>query len=54
LYRDNGIGIPEDLKDKIFVIFSEARRQGTSGEESFGLGLAISARSSLPWRQDLG
>lgn len=40
--KDNGIGIPENLKDKIFQMFTDARRTGTSGEQSFGLGLAIS------------
>lgn len=39
---DEGIGIPNEIKDAIFNIFTEARRQGTSGEHSFGLGLAIS------------
>lgn len=39
---DNGIGIPEDLKDKVFDLFTEARRLGTSGEEPYGLGLSIS------------
>jgi len=40
--KDRGIGIPEDLKEKIFDIFTDARRRGTGGEESFGLGLAVS------------
>ena len=40
--RDQGIGIPEEMKEKIFDIFTEAKRRGTSGEESFGLGLSIS------------
>jgi signal transduction histidine kinase len=40
--RDEGIGIPENLKDKIFDMFSTAGRAGTKGEKSFGLGLAIS------------
>ena len=39
---DHGIGIPEEVKDKIFDMFTDARRPGTSGEHSFGLGLAIS------------
>jgi len=39
---DHGIGIPEAVKDKIFDMYTDARRQGTSGEHSFGLGLAIS------------
>jgi len=40
--RDQGIGIPEEMKEKIFDLFTEAKRRGTSGEESFGLGLSIS------------
>ncbi|WP_161499328.1 tetratricopeptide repeat-containing sensor histidine kinase [Flavipsychrobacter stenotrophus] len=40
--QDNGIGIPQDLQGKIFDMFTEAKRPGTSGEKPFGLGLAIS------------
>lgn len=40
--EDQGIGIPEDLKDRIFDMFTAARRVGTAGEQSFGLGLSIS------------
>ncbi|MDR3680297.1 MAG: tetratricopeptide repeat-containing sensor histidine kinase [Flavipsychrobacter sp.] len=40
--KDHGIGIPEKMRDKIFDMFTEAKRSGTSGEQSFGLGLAIS------------
>ncbi len=39
---DNGIGIPEEIAPKIFDMFTDARRVGTVGEQSFGLGLAIS------------
>ncbi|MCF2444354.1 HAMP domain-containing histidine kinase [Dyadobacter sp. CY345] len=39
---DQGIGIPDNLKDKIFDPFTEAKRAGTSGEQPFGLGLSIS------------
>ncbi len=39
---DNGIGIPDHLKPKVFNLFSEAKRFGTSGEQPFGLGLSIS------------
>jgi len=42
--KDNGIGIPEDLKDKIFSHTPEALRTGTAGEESYGLGLSISRK----------
>lgn len=40
--KDYGIGIPPELKDEVFNMFTEARRAGTSGEPSFGLGMAIS------------
>ncbi len=39
--EDNGIGIPEKLKDQVFNMFTAAQRLGTSGEKSFGLGLSI-------------
>jgi signal transduction histidine kinase len=39
---DNGIGIPREIQGKIFDLFTDAKREGTSGEQSFGLGLAIS------------
>lgn len=39
--RDTGIGIPPEVGDKIFDVFTESKRKGTSGEESFGLGLSI-------------
>ncbi|MFT3706013.1 MAG: tetratricopeptide repeat-containing sensor histidine kinase [Agriterribacter sp.] len=40
--KDNGIGIPEILKDKIFFVDESVKRKGTAGEQSFGLGLSIS------------
>jgi signal transduction histidine kinase len=40
--KDNGIGIAAETRDKIFQMFTESRRSGTAGEQSFGLGLAIS------------
>jgi signal transduction histidine kinase len=39
--KDNGIGIPAKAKDKVFHMFTEAKRPGTAGEKSFGLGLSI-------------
>lgn len=42
IVEDRGIGIPDDIKEKVFDLFTEAKRPGTSGEQSFGLGLAIS------------
>ncbi|RCR67153.1 tetratricopeptide repeat-containing sensor histidine kinase [Larkinella punicea] len=40
--KDQGIGIPAPLKASIFDLFTAARRPGTAGEKSFGMGLAIS------------
>ncbi|MGY6563058.1 MAG: ATP-binding protein [Luteibaculaceae bacterium] len=39
--RDNGIGIPDNLKPIIFEPFTNAKRRGTANEETFGLGLSI-------------
>ncbi len=39
---DHGIGIPTDHREKIFDMFTDTKRKGTSGEHSFGIGLAIS------------
>ncbi|RFZ94505.1 sensor histidine kinase [Mucilaginibacter conchicola] len=39
--KDNGIGIPDKMKDQIFNMFTSAQRPGTAGEKSFGLGLSI-------------
>ena len=39
---DSGIGIPLSMQDKIFDLFTEAKRYGTANEKPFGLGLAIS------------
>lgn len=38
---DTGIGIPDYLKSHLFEQFGEARRYGTEGESSTGLGLSI-------------
>jgi len=40
--QDSGIGIPDELKDKVFDMFTTAKRVGTEGEKPFGLGLSIS------------
>jgi len=40
--KDSGIGIPANVQDKVFNVFTEAKRPGTAGEKSFGLGLSIS------------
>lgn len=42
--EDHGIGIPDQLKDKIFYHPPLASRKGTDGEESYGLGLSISTK----------
>lgn len=39
--EDNGIGIPESLKDQIFLPLNNAKRPGTAGEQSYGIGLSI-------------
>ncbi|MDN3584764.1 sensor histidine kinase [Mucilaginibacter flavus] len=39
--KDNGIGIPDKLKQGVFNMFTDAKRPGTEGEKSFGLGLSI-------------
>ncbi len=39
--KDNGIGIPEKNRAVLFDSFTTAKRYGTSGEKSFGLGLSI-------------
>lgn len=41
---DNGMGIPDSDKDRIFEMFTTAKRPGTEGEQPFGLGLSISKR----------
>ncbi len=38
---DTGIGIPDNIKNEVFNIFTNAKRPGTAGEKSFGLGLSI-------------
>lgn len=39
---DTGIGIPEQIKERVFDIFTTAKRSGTNGEKAYGLGLSIS------------
>ena len=38
---DNGIGIPETMASRLFDPFTPAKRKGTNGEHTFGLGLYI-------------
>lgn len=40
--KDSGIGIPIDIQDSLFDLFTKSSRKGTNGEETYGLGLAIS------------
>nr|WP_276903234.1 tetratricopeptide repeat-containing sensor histidine kinase [Pedobacter kyonggii] len=40
--EDQGIGIPESDKEKVYDVFTEAKRPGTEGEKAYGLGLSIS------------
>ena len=42
IVADEGIGIPAGLQNKLFDLFTEAKRRGTDGELSFGLGLHTS------------
>ncbi|MEO6150881.1 MAG: HAMP domain-containing sensor histidine kinase [Mucilaginibacter sp.] len=39
--NDHGIGIPDNIKSEVFNMFTDAKRPGTAGEKSFGLGLSI-------------
>jgi len=39
--KDNGIGIPPEMKDNLFSLTSRASRPGTDGEPSSGLGLLL-------------
>jgi len=41
---DQGIGIAEQDRDKVFDMFTSAKKQGTKGEQPFGLGLSISKK----------
>ena len=39
--RDTGIGIPDHMRERIFDKFTKARRSGTAGEPTTGLGLYL-------------
>lgn len=41
IVTDQGIGIPQQMQDSIFDLFTSSKRKGTAGEKSYGLGLAI-------------
>ncbi|MNQ87102.1 Sensor protein kinase WalK [compost metagenome] len=54
---DQGIGIPDVDKQKIFEMFTDAKRAGTAGEQPFGIGLSISkqiieSHNGKIWLQD--
>lgn len=40
--KDHGRGIPDNIKNNVFNVFSSVKGAGSSGEQSFGLGLPIS------------
>lgn len=42
--KDAGIGIPKKMAATLFDPFTQARRRGTAGEETFGLGLFITKK----------
>jgi len=44
---DEGIAIPESIKNHIFEPFTDSKRLGTAGEHSVGIGLAIAKRLAL-------
>jgi signal transduction histidine kinase len=39
--KDEGIGIPDNIKPQIFDAHTTAKRPGTNGEKPFGIGLSI-------------
>lgn len=54
---DNGIGVPGSDREKIFEMFTSAKRTGTAGEQPFGIGLSISrqiieAHRGTIWLED--
>jgi signal transduction histidine kinase len=40
-FTDKGIGIPAEMLSELFDMLTPAKRPGTEGEKSYGLGLAI-------------
>jgi len=44
IISDKGVGISEELLPEVFDIFTRARKEGTKGEKSTGLGLSITKR----------
>ncbi|MBI5566821.1 MAG: ATP-binding protein, partial [Chloroflexi bacterium] len=58
--RDNGIGIPPDLQQKLFTGFSQADMSTTRRYGGMGIGLALAARimaahrGKITFKSDLG
>lgn len=60
--EDNGIGIPDKFKDKIFERYTKFQRSGTEGEKGNGLGLPIvkffteslSGKINIESKEDVG
>ncbi|MNV80838.1 Sensor histidine kinase TmoS [compost metagenome] len=44
MVKDNGIGIPKNIQGQIFDKFTRAKRQGTAGEPTTGLGMYLTKR----------
>jgi signal transduction histidine kinase len=38
---DNGIGMSQEIRDRLFLLSEQVNRKGTEGESSSGLGLII-------------
>ncbi len=50
---DNGIGIPENIREKLFDISADIKRKGTANESSHGLGLFICRKIVKAHRGDI-
>ncbi len=42
--RDNGIGIPPDMLERVFEMFAQAERPGTLARDGLGIGLSLAQR----------
>lgn len=42
--QDTGIGMPEEIKNNIFSLQENVKREGTEGEKSYGIGLITSKK----------
>jgi signal transduction histidine kinase len=57
IVADTGVGIPEDIKSRLFNKFVQGRSKGMNGEKGTGLGLAIAkgiveAHGGSIWTED--